>query len=185
MPESVSQVADKSKGLYPPTATKKEPEKQKQLPLILTAAKLAAHSKSGTRSPSLSLIQMTTSNAILLPAYKVITDGESGYVPTNKSEILALVEGSLVVIPGGASQGVWVATKVNNQSLQLCGAIDAQNKPLASCNASNKFTMRFDRGHCFCGCQNPAGCFREPVGRWLDSGLRWLWPVHASRPNRV
>ena len=71
---------------------------------------------------------MTTSNAILLPAYKVITDGESGYVPTNKSEILALVEGSLVVIPGGASQGVWVATKVNNQSLQLCGAIDA--KPL-------------------------------------------------------
>ena len=49
-----------------------------------------------------------------------------------------------MVIPGGASQGVWVATKVNNQSLQLCGAIDAQNKPLASCNASNKFTMRFE-----------------------------------------
>ena len=49
--------AHKSRGLYPPTTTEKEPEKKKELlPLILTAAKLAAHSKSGTRSPSFSLI---------------------------------------------------------------------------------------------------------------------------------
>ena len=85
----------------------------------------------------------TNTNAF--SACRVITNNDSGYVfIDNKPELDMLAENSLVAIDGGSLQGVWLVTKVNAKSLQLCGAIDAQNKPLVSCDASNKFNVTLD-----------------------------------------
>ena len=84
----------------------------------------------------------TNTNAF--SACKVITNDDSGYVFNDKAELDMLAENSLVAIDGGSYQGVWFVTKVNAKSLALCGAVDAQNKPLVSCDASNKFNVTLD-----------------------------------------